>query len=43
MQVTTVKFGAFLATGSASMLSETVHSLGDSLNQVLLAIGIRVR
>lgn len=39
--VTTVKFGAFLATGSASMLSESVHSLGDSLNQVLLAIGIR--
>jgi divalent metal cation (Fe/Co/Zn/Cd) transporter len=25
------------------MLSESVHSLGDSLNQVLLAIGIRVR
>lgn len=42
VQVTVVKFGAFLVTGSASMLSEAVHSMGDSLNQTLLAIGIRV-
>jgi len=39
--VTSVKFGAFLATGSASMLSEAIHSLGDSFNQLLLVIGIR--
>lgn len=31
---------AFLLTGSASMLSEAVHSTADTANQVLLAIGI---
>lgn len=28
------KFGAYLYTGSASMLSEAVHSLADFANQV---------
>lgn len=34
------KFGAYLYTGSASMLSEAVHSLADFANQCLLAFGI---
>ncbi|CAB4024675.1 zinc transporter 9-like, partial [Paramuricea clavata] len=34
------KFGAYLHTGSASMLSEAVHSLADFANQCLLAFGI---
>ena len=28
------KFGAYLYTGSATMLSESIHSLADMLNQV---------
>jgi len=28
--------------GSGSMLSESIHSLADMANQLLLAIGIRV-
>jgi len=38
--VMVVKFGAFLATGSAAMLSEAIHSLADTGNQTLLAVGI---
>eukprot|EP00123_Amoebidium_parasiticum_P003803 comp15119_c0_seq1/m.11793 comp15119_c0_seq1/g.11793 ORF comp15119_c0_seq1/g.11793 comp15119_c0_seq1/m.11793 type:complete len:550 (-) comp15119_c0_seq1:56-1705(-) len=34
------KFGAFFYTGSASMLSEGIHSLADVANQTLLAVGI---
>ena len=35
------KFVAFLITGSASMMAESVHSLADSANQVLLLVGRR--
>ena len=33
------KFVAFLLTGSASMLAESVHSVADTGNQVLLLVG----
>src|SRR5215472_458096 len=33
------KFAAFLVTGSASMLAESVHSLADTGNETLLLIG----
>ena len=36
-----LKFGGFLLTGSAAMLSETYHSISDTGNQVFLLIGIR--
>lgn len=35
------KFVAFMLTGSASMLTEGIHSIADSANQVLLLIGGR--
>eukprot|EP00127_Corallochytrium_limacisporum_P004591 Clim_evm5s169 gene=Clim_evmTU5s169 len=38
--ITVGKFITFFATGSASMLSEAVHSLADTANQGLLAFGI---
>ncbi len=35
-----IKFGAFLLTGSPSMLAETYHSISDTGNQVLLLVGM---
>jgi cation diffusion facilitator family transporter len=37
--IAATKFAAFLITGSASLLAESVHSVADSGNQVLLLIG----
>ena len=39
--VTIMKFSAFLATGSGSMLSEAIHSLADTGNQYLLKVGVK--
>jgi cation diffusion facilitator family transporter len=36
-----VKFAAFIITGSASMLAESVHSVADCGNQALLLVGRR--
>jgi cation diffusion facilitator family transporter len=35
------KFGGFLFTGSSSMLAESIHSVADTGNQVLLLLGGR--
>jgi cation diffusion facilitator family transporter len=37
--IAAVKFAAFLLTGSASMLAESVHSVADTGNEVLLLVG----
>jgi len=37
--IAATKFVAFVITGSASMLAESVHSVADSSNQALLLIG----
>ncbi len=37
--IAVIKFGAFLLTSSSSMLSEAIHSVADTANQVLLLIG----
>lgn len=38
--ITVAKGSTFLITGSGAMLSETIHSLADFLNQFLLLIGL---
>jgi len=38
--ITVAKLVGFLLSGSAGMLSETLHSVADTMNQVLLMIGI---
>lgn len=38
--IAVLKFFAFLASGSPSMLSEAYHSVSDTGNQVFLLIGI---
>ena len=38
--ITLSKLGAFVATGSGTMLAETLHSLGDTVNQSLVAYGV---
>src|SRR6266700_3999321 len=39
--IAVTKFVAYVITGSASMLAESVHSVADSGNQVLLLVGRR--
>lgn len=39
--VAVAKFGAAIISGSSSMFAEAVHSLADTLNQILLLIGLR--
>lgn len=39
--VTVAKFIAFALSGSSSMMAESIHSLADTTNQVLLFVGIK--
>jgi cation diffusion facilitator family transporter len=39
--VAVAKFGASVITGSSAMLAESLHSLADSVNEILLLVGAR--
>ena len=39
--IAAAKFGASAITGSSAMLAESLHSLADSVNEVLLLVGAR--
>lgn len=39
--IAVAKFVGFLVTGSSAMLAESVHSLADTINEVLLLVGKR--
>ncbi|HEY5398743.1 MAG TPA: cation transporter, partial [Trebonia sp.] len=39
LAIAIAKFAAFLITGSASLLAESVHSVADTGNEILLLIG----
>lgn len=39
--LTVLKFGAYLFSGSGAMLSEAIHSAADTMNQLLLYVGIK--
>jgi cation diffusion facilitator family transporter len=39
--VAAAKLGAFVASGSSALLAESLHSLADSTNEVLLLVGAR--
>jgi cation diffusion facilitator family transporter len=39
--VAVAKVGAFALTGSSAMLAEALHSLADSVNEILLLVGAR--
>lgn len=41
LAIAVAKFVGFVVTGSASMLAESVHSVADSGNQLLLLVGAR--
>ncbi|KAL5271571.1 hypothetical protein ACHWQZ_G002008 [Mnemiopsis leidyi] len=40
LAVAMLKFGSYIYTGSASMLSEAIHSVIDTMNQMFLAFGL---
>ena len=41
LAIAAAKLAGFLITGAASMLAESVHSLADTGNQLLLLLGAR--
>ena len=39
--IAVTKFAAFLLSGASSMLAESIHSVADTVNQILLLVGQR--